>query len=98
MRNKIIEEIYNKHIPEKILSKVNKLNSYEDREDYIQEMYLILLEIPKDKLIKLYEKKELADYFSKICINQMTNQKSTTHTKLQTFIDKSKIEDYENKL
>ena len=40
-------------------------------EDYQQEMYLILLETPEDKLIKLYNDKELDNYSQKVELNQL---------------------------
>lgn len=85
MINKIITEIYQKKIPIKIYNKLKRKLPYaEDVEDYQQEMYLILLETPEDKLIKLYNDKELDNYFARICINQLVNKNSNLHKLLQT--------------
>ena len=85
MINKIITEIYRKQIPNKIYNKLKRKLPYEeDVEDYQQEMYLILLETPEDKLIKLYNDKELDNYFARICINQLVNKNSNLHKLLQT--------------
>lgn len=60
-RDKILKDIYNSQIINKLASKhISKLNDY--RDDFIQEMYLLLCEMPEDKLISLYENKEL-DYY-----------------------------------
>jgi hypothetical protein len=71
------------------------LKCQEDREDYCQDMYLILLETPLEKLQKLDEEGKLADYFARICINQLVNQKSVTHKKLETYIQKISLDNYE---
>lgn len=85
MINKIITELYRKQIPNKIYNKLKRKLPYEeDVEDYQQEMYLILLETPEDKLIKLYNDKELDNYFARICINQLVNKNSNLHKLLQT--------------
>lgn len=62
-KNDIITSIYCKNYPEKAWKKP-KDSAFED---YKMEMYLILLEIPEAKLFKLYEAKELDDYFFSIC-------------------------------
>lgn len=93
MINKIITEIYRKNIPIKIYNKLKRKLPYaEDVDDYQQEMYLILLETPEDKLIKLYNDKELDNYFARICINQLVNKNSNLHKLLQTKLIKTEID------
>lgn len=62
-RNQIIEEIYNKAIPDSVW------RYYRDSlfEDYKQEMYLLLLEMPEEKLFSLYKRGELEFYFIRMC-------------------------------
>lgn len=80
MRNKIVEEIYAKSIPEKIATTYyTKFTQPYDRDDYVQEMYLILLTIDYDKLIKLYKANQLDYYFYKVCRNQLVNYNSEFH-------------------
>lgn len=94
MINKIITELYKKNIPMKVYNKLKRDLPYiEDVEDYQQEMYLILLETPEDKLIKLYNDKELDNYFARICINQLVNKNSNLHKLLQTKWNKTEIDD-----
>lgn len=95
MINKIITEIYRKNIPMKIYNKLKRKLPYEeDVEDFCQEMYLILLETPEDKLIKLYNDKELDNYFARICINQLVNKNSNLHKLLQSnWIKTDEIDD-----
>ena len=95
MINKIITELYCKQIPNKIYNKLKRKLPYaEDIEDYQQEMYLILLETPKEKILDLHEQGKLADYFARICINQLVNIRSKLHIKLQTNLIKTDIEEY----
>lgn len=87
MRNKIVEEMYVKAIPEKIANTYyTKFTQPYDRDDYVQEMYLILLQLDQDKLIQLYEKKQLEYYFYKVCRNQLVNYNSEFHRLMQSKI------------
>lgn len=95
MINNIISEIYKKNIPMKVFNKLKRnLPQNEDIEDYSQEMYLILLETPKEKILDLHQQGRLADYFARICINQLVNTRSKLHAKLQTNLIKTDIEEY----
>lgn len=96
MINRIITEIYRKQIPNKIYNKLKrKPPNQEDMEDYVQEMYMILLELPTDKILDLNNQGRLADYFARICLNQLTNTRSTYHETMQTNWIKTDIEDYD---
>lgn len=60
-REQIITEIYNSNLFEKMASRYStKLGGL--KEDWIQHLYLTLCEIPEDKLVELYNKKELNYY------------------------------------
>lgn len=87
MIKNIFNEVYKKKIPEKIgLMNKDKFRETEDIDDYIQEMYLILLSIDDKKIKDLYEEKKLEDYFAKICYNQLNNTKSTYNTLMENNI------------
>lgn len=97
MKNDIYIKIMKLCIPEKMANKFNdRFKNTQDRYDYVQDMYLILLEIPEDKLQGLYERKELPDYFSQICLNQITNRKSKFHKTYETYMDKIRINNFNN--
>lgn len=97
-KNKIITEIYNKCIIEKIASKLsNRFKREEDMSDYIQEMYLILLDMPEDKLFRLYTDKELDNYIAQIALNQLVNTQSKFHRLMEDNINKVQIEDRNGK-
>lgn len=65
-KSQIIEKIYEKKIPESAWYRV-KDSLFED---YKQEMYLLLLELPDEKINKLVEQGKLEDYFYQICRKQ----------------------------
>lgn len=84
MQERIISEVIANAIPEKISNKEkDRLRCEDDRMDYIQEMYAILMEIPDEKILKLYNESKLNDYFAQICINQIINPKSSFYKKYQ---------------
>lgn len=90
MINRIITELYSKNIPQKIYHKLKrKLPNSDDMDDYYQQMYLILLETPEEKLLDLHKQGKLPDYFARICINQLVNKNSNLHKLLQTNWDKT---------
>ncbi len=97
----IFQEIVKMGIPEKISKKLfSRFKSESDRMDYVQEMYLIIMETNPEKLKNMIEKKELANYFAKICLNQITNNKSTFSKKYEYNINKEEFnadrKEYEN--
>lgn len=59
----IIERIYDKKIPESAWRKA-KDSLFED---YRQEMYLLLLEMPDEKFFDLVSRNKLEDYFYRLC-------------------------------
>lgn len=87
-------ELYAKNIPMKIFNKLKRNFQYnEDIQDYVQEMYLSILDdYTEEKIIDLYKQGKLDDYFARICINQLVNPKSKLHKKLQLNWDKINID------
>lgn len=71
-----------------------------NKEDWKQEMWLIILELPEDKLIRLYENKELDWYILSIARNQVVNDRSTFNRKYNdkriTYIDEYPVEQDED--
>lgn len=73
-REQIIQEIYKSGLIQKY---TNYFKSYhKNYDDFSQHLFLILCEIPEDKLIKMYEAKELSFYMFYIAKSQATNKKS----------------------
>lgn len=81
-RSDVINEVVNSGIIEKYARSITFKDSYY-KEEFIQLMYLILCEIPEDKLIKLYKKNQLYFYLVRICKNQFFNKYSTYNTQME---------------
>ena len=95
--NQIIEEIYNEKIIERCLAKYSKrMNGY--NEDVVQDIYMMILEMPEDKLLKLYNDNELTYYILTICRNQCTNIYSKSNKKYQTTVNKINYDEYAKQL
>ena len=85
--NEIIQYVMSMELVEKLSSKyLHYLKS--DRDDFIQEMYLIILTIPKEKLTALFERNELVRYIIQIVKNQLFNPKSNFSKKFERNIKK----------
>lgn len=91
-KTQIVEEIYKMQIPEKISNSIRDFLCLDDKLDYIQEMYLILMELPEDKFFRLYRDKELSRYFAQICLTQLCSKNSSFYAKLRGKLDTISIE------
>ena len=89
--DKIILYIQSMQVVEKLSSKyLHYLKS--DRDDFVQEMYIIILTIPKDKITALFERNELVRYIIQIVKNQLFNPKSNFSKKFERNIKKIQIQ------
>lgn len=89
--DEIIRYIQSMQVIEKLSSKyLHYLKS--DRDDFVQEMYLIILTIPKEKLTALFERNELVRYIIQIVKNQLFNHKSNFSKKFERNIKKIQIQ------
>ena len=85
--DEIIRYVMSMELVEKLSSKyLHYLKS--DRDDFIQEMYVIILTIPKDKITALFERNELVRYIIQIVKNQLFNHKSNFSKKFERNIKK----------
>lgn len=73
------EDILNYLLSQKLIEKLaSRFSSQigQNKQDYIQDMYLTLCEIDEKKLMHLFEKGELIYYIISICRNQAVYKKS----------------------
>lgn len=88
MSNKIIAEIYEQGIIREIID--NMRVSSIDADDLEQEIYVILLEYDKERIVELYEKKQLK-YFIIGVIQRQYNSKTSPffkkYKKYYTIVD-----------
>ena len=92
-RNQLIEEIYNEKIIERCLAKYSK-RMKGNIEDVVQDIYMMIIEMPEDKLLKLYNDNELTYYILTICRNQCVNKYSKSNKKYQTNVKKMNYDEY----
>lgn len=95
--NQIIEEIYNEKIIERCLAKYSK-RMKGNIEDVVQDIYMMIIELPEDKLLKLYNDNELTYYILSVCKNQIVNKYSKTNKKYQTNVKKINYDEYAKKV
>lgn len=69
-KQQLYEAIITSKIVEKMVHKVERNSSYVD--DVINDIYIVLLEMNPDTLIKLYKKNEINYYISRIVTNQLS--------------------------
>lgn len=85
--DEIIRYVQSMQVIEKLSSKyLHYLKS--DRDDFVQEMYIIILTIPKEKITALFERNELVRYIIQIVKNQLFNPKSNFSKKFERTIKK----------
>ena len=85
--DEIIRYVQSMQVIEKLSSKyLHYLKS--DRDDFVQEMYIIILTIPKEKITALFERNELVRYIIQIVKNQLFNPKSNFSKKFERNIKK----------
>lgn len=83
MSNKIIAEICEKGIIKEIID--NMRVSAIDADDLEQEVYMILLEYDKDKIVQMYEKKQLKYFIIGIIQRQYNSKTSPFYKKYKKY-------------
>lgn len=89
-KDEVINYLLNKQLIERLGT---TFQSYlgNDVQDFVQDMWEIVLNIPEEKLVGLYERKELDYYLLKIAKLQAVNENSKFHklynNKYITFIE-----------
>lgn len=75
----IVNQISKEKTVEDITHNIRVTSDYYD--DFVQDMYLTLLEYPNDKLNEIYEKKQLKFFLARICINNWNSKTSPFYCK-----------------
>lgn len=92
-RDDIIKELIDKEFIEKLCTTFSSMLG-ENKDDFYGELWLIILEIPEEKLIKLYEEKSLYFYLLSVARNQVVNDRSTFNRMYNKKITTISIDDY----
>lgn len=75
-KNQIIEKLYKENFIQSVIKKYTTKLSFEDEEDVSQEIYLILLEMPEEEIVQLFNNNQLNFYIVKIIKNQLLSTTS----------------------
>lgn len=86
MKNRIINELATNKVVEELCCNMGVEQAYLD--DLVQEIYLILLEYNEDKLIKMYERKQLKFFIVRIIMNQYFSKNSPFYKKYKMYDQK----------
>jgi len=92
-RNEILIEFWQSEEVNKAFSKMHPI---ELQDDLKSEVFLILAELPDEKLITLYDKKELRFYVVRIMLNLVQNSNNQFYKKYRNFVEYSANEVAEN--
>ena len=84
MRFKILEEFYNSV---EVNDAISKMHPVELQEDLKGELFLILAELPEDKLIGLYEAKQLRFYVVRVMLNLVRSTDKKFYAKYRNFVE-----------
>lgn len=92
MLNQIVSELCNDGVVEELCDNMNISPFY--RDDLVQEIYCILLDYNEDKIVEMYEKKQLKFFIVRIIQNQYMSNNSPffkKYKKYYTIIDGNTI-------
>lgn len=84
MDRKVIKDIYDSGVIEELVAQMCPKESKDDKNDFIQEVYLALMEMPEDKLLNIVENKnpnfgdssQIRWWCARIILNQLHSKTS----------------------
>jgi len=75
-KNQIIEKLFRDKFIQNIIKKYTTKLTNEDEEDVVQEIFLVLLEMPEEEIVQLFNNNQLNFYIVKIIKNQLLSTTS----------------------
>jgi hypothetical protein len=84
LRYKILEEFYNSI---EVNDAISKMHPVELQEDLKGELFLILAELPEEKLIGLYQAKQLRFYLVRVMLNLVRSTDKKFYGKYRNFVE-----------
>jgi len=98
-RNHIIEKLY---LDKDIMQAISKMQPVDLQEDLRQEMFLVLCEMPEEKLLQMYNDGYLKFFLVRTMLNMIKSDRSTFHNKFRKVfeevdkkVDKAEVIDQE---
>ena len=92
-RNDILIEFWES---QEVNHAISKMHPIELQEELKSELFLRIAEIPEDKLIDLYNKKQLRFYVVRIMLNLIRSTDHKFYKKFRNFVEYVPIEEIEN--
>jgi len=92
LRSDILVEFWNS---QEVNDAIGKMHPVELQDELKSELFLILAEIPEQKLIDLYEKKQLRFYVVRIMLNLVRSTDHKFYKKFRNFVEYEPIEKIE---
>lgn len=83
----VVNELARKKLVESIIKKINRAEQPRNLQDLAQDIYLQLLTKNTDKIIELYQNKQLKFYITRIVLNNICSNTSPYYTKYKKNID-----------
>ncbi|CAB4137229.1 hypothetical protein UFOVP316_27 [uncultured Caudovirales phage] len=84
LRSKILTEFYNSI---EVNDAISKMHPIELQEDLKGELFLILAELPEEKLIGLYQAKQLRFYVVRVMLNLVRSTDKKFYAKYRNFVE-----------
>ena len=85
----IVTEIVNEDLLYKLSMNITKGKRYEWFEDMFHDIYIQLLTKDRDKIVQLYENKQVKFFLSRILMNNIQSTTSSTYRNYRKFQNKS---------
>ena len=89
LRSDILVEFWQSH---EVNEAISKMHPIELQDELKSELFLILAEIPEEKLIDLYNKKQLRFYVVRIMLNLVRSTDHKFYKKFRNFVEYQPIE------
>lgn len=83
MLNSIVKSVYEEGLINEIAENLGV--SETEWDDFLQEIYLIILQYNKEKIIGMYERGELKYWLIRVCINQYCSKNSPFYKKYKKY-------------
>jgi len=93
LRSDILVEFWQSH---EVNEAISKMHPVELQEELKSELFLRIAEIPEEKLIDLYHKKQLRFYIVRIMLNLIRSTDHKFYKKFRNFVEYVPIEEIEN--
>jgi len=88
-RNNILEELWSS---KEVNDAIKKMQPVELQEDLKSEVFLIIAELPEDKLINLYDSNGLKFYMVRIILNLATGTDKRYYGKYRNFVEYKQVD------